>query len=376
MGKFAVTPGALRGSKGPLAKPGVYLRVEACRITTASVSPDVRPSFTLLSFAALAAATILNSQMASGARRSADADSDSGATPATHHRRHGSPAPDAEATPKPKSSPAPRHHPSDTDAGGSDQTTATPSPAGKKKSSTKHGAATPAPSLPDDEPPLPNKGKASSKSDTPTPDANEKPEKPGSTSSGHSYYPDATVSTSDLVGFDEQPEKVRTIIRAALDLTKLNLTYLYGSAEPSNGGMDCSGTIYYLLRQQGFTEVPRDASGQYVWARKNGQFFAVISRKAGGFEFSDLQPGDLLFWSGTYAVDRDPPVTHTMIYLGQQKSRKVPIMWGSSDGRSYDGKQRWGVSVFDFTMPKGDPENPAAPRAVFLGYARIPGLRT
>ena len=157
-----------------------------------------------------------------------------------------------------------------------------------------------------------------------------------------------------------------------MDLTKQNLTYTYGSADPSSGGMDCSGTIYYLLKHEGFNDVPRDSSGQYAWVRRHGQFFAVISRKAGGFEFSELLPGDLLFWNGTYTIDRDPPVTHTMIYLGTQRRRNQPVMWGSSDGRSFDGKQRWGVSAFDFTMPKAES---STPHALFLGYGRIPGLR-
>lgn len=161
------------------------------------------------------------------------------------------------------------------------------------------------------------------------------------------------------------------MIESALALTKLNLTYKFGSADPSEGGMDCSGAIYYMLRAQGFKNVPRDASGQYVWARKQAQFFAVVSKKADGFEFADLQPGDLLFWSGTYSVAKDPPVSHTMIYLGVQRKRGQHVMWGSSDGRTYDGKARWGVSVFDFRMPRTE----GASQADFLGYARIPGLR-
>jgi len=197
---------------------------------------------------------------------------------------------------------------------------------------------------------------------------------PSTATTGKQYYPPAIIETKEITGYDSLPDKVKTLIQAALDLTKQNLTYTYGSADPSNGGMDCSGAIYYLLRQQGFEDVPRDSSGQYVWARKQGQFYAVISKKAGGFEFSDLVPGDLLFWNGTYTVNRDPPVTHVMIYLGMQRGRKQALMWGSSDGRSYEGKQRWGVSVFDFSMPKNDPEKPG-PKAVFLGYAHIPGLR-
>jgi hypothetical protein len=86
-------------------------------------------------------------------------------------------------------------------------------------------------------------------------------------------------------------------------------------------------------------------------------------------------PGDLMFWSGTYQVERDIPITHVMLYLGSEKGTGKRIMFGASDGRSYNGVQRWGVSVFDFKMPKNDPNNTEKRRVDFVGYARIPGLR-
>jgi peptidoglycan DL-endopeptidase CwlO len=188
------------------------------------------------------------------------------------------------------------------------------------------------------------------------------------------HAPAATLEADRLTDFSAQPASVQQLIKAALDLTKLNLTYTYGSAEPSAGGMDCSGTIYYLLRTQGLKDVPRDSSEQYSWARRHGQFFAVMSTEADGFEFADLQPGDLMFWSGTYKTERTVPITHVMLYLGHEKGTGKRVMFGSSDGRSYHGVQRWGVSVFDFTMPKSDPANPEK-HAKFVGYAHIPALR-
>jgi cell wall-associated NlpC family hydrolase len=235
----------------------------------------------------------------------------------------------------------------------------------KKSSASTPNPKSPPAAPPEPEPPLPKKDAPSPPGAEPaaTPD----PAKP-------KYAPSASISSTELLGFDEQPPRVQKLIEGALELSKLNLTYLAGSADPKLGGMDCSGSIEYLLKQQGFKDVPRDAAGQYTWARKHGQFFAVISKKAGGFEFAELLPGDLMFWSGTYDSQKDPPVTHSMIYLGVQRKRGQHVMWGSSDGRSYDGKPRFGVSVFDFKMPKADPGS-AAPKADFLGYARIPGLR-
>src|SRR5882724_11076131 len=183
-----------------------------------------------------------------------------------------------------------------------------------------------------------------------------------------------TPSPDEIAGYDSYPPKVRQILDAGLALTKENLGYTYGSADPGNGGMDCSGFIYYLLTENGFKDVPRDSSQQYVWVRKAGNFNAVLSRHEDSFEFDALKPGDLLFWSGTYNIDRDPPVTHTMIYLGREKRTKKRVMIGSSDGRTYDGKQRFGVSVFDFKMPPPPNSGDAKISPVFVGYGRIPGL--
>jgi hypothetical protein len=49
-------------------------------------------------------------------------------------------------------------------------------------------------------------------------------------------------------------------------------------------------------------------------------------------------------------------------------------MVGASDGRTYKGQSRYGVSVFDFKMAgrKASSGDEAGP--VFVGYASIPGL--
>ncbi len=139
--------------------------------------------------------------------------------------------------------------------------------------------------------------------------------------------------------------------------------------------MDCSGFIYYVLSQSGIKDVPRDAREQYIWVRKGGNFQAVLAHRDDTFELDTLKPGDLLFWTGTYSVNRDPDITHTMIYLGREKRTNKRVMIGSSDGRTFDGKQRWGVSVFDFKMPPPPKSGDAKISPVFVGYGRIPGLK-
>ena len=140
--------------------------------------------------------------------------------------------------------------------------------------------------------------------------------------------------------------------------------------------MDCSGFVYFVLKQNGIDDVPRDSSEQYTWLRRTGKFEPVVSQKEDSFEFDNLKPGDLLFWTGTYSIQRDPPITHAMIYLGREKKTGMRVMVGASDGRTYQSQQRFGVSVFDFKMPRadnGEIEN-GKTRPRFVGYAHIPGL--
>lgn len=180
--------------------------------------------------------------------------------------------------------------------------------------------------------------------------------------------PNATIVPEELADFSKQPKKVRQVIKILLELTTRGLTYQYGSANPENGGMDCSGTMYYALREAGFTEVPRMANKQYEWIWREGRFHAVLSSNPMTFELSQLRPGDMLFWTGTYDVERDPPVTHSMIFLGWLKKNERAVMVGASDGRSYEGKARNGVSVFDFRIPR------KGSKARFVGYGRLPGV--
>jgi cell wall-associated NlpC family hydrolase len=170
---------------------------------------------------------------------------------------------------------------------------------------------------------------------------------------------------------------VQKLLTSALELTTRNLDYKYGSADPADGGMDCSGFIYYVLNQNGVAPyVPRDSKDQYIWLRSAGTFEPVVSGEDDSFELNELKPGDLLFWSGTYSSERDPPITHVMIYLGREEKTGARLMVGASDGRTYQSQQRFGVSVFEFKMPQTEDseayEGRERPR--FIGYGHIPRL--
>jgi peptidoglycan DL-endopeptidase CwlO len=181
--------------------------------------------------------------------------------------------------------------------------------------------------------------------------------------------PNITLDPQDLADFDKNPEPVKRLILLGLDLTRQGLIYRYGSSDPSTGGMDCSGTIYYLLKAAGVKEPPRDSSGLYLWAEKEGTLHRVNPASLEDPTMDELRPGDLLFWEGTYEVQRDPPISHTMIYLGREKATGIRVMVGASDGRTYGPVKRNGVSVFDFKLPR------AGSAARFVAYGRVPGLK-
>ncbi len=76
----------------------------------------------------------------------------------------------------------------------------------------------------------------------------------------------------------------------------LGYAYVWGGTSPS--GFDCSGFVQYVFRQCGYS-ISRTATPQY----SDGYYVS----------YSDLEPGDLVFFSGTYAADG---ITHVGIYIG------------------------------------------------------------
>src|SRR5438552_7291018 len=248
---------------------------------------------------------------------------------------------------------------------------ASPSASAKKKSGSPSPSASPSakrkkkssPTLEPSETPSPTETPSPSSTPTATPEKTKR------------GAPNATLSPEAINGFEKYPPKVQRLLTSALELTTRNLDYKYGSADPANGGMDCSGFVYFVLKQNGIDDVPRDSSEQYIWLRRAGKFEPVVSQKEDSFEFDNLKPGDLLFWTGTYAIQRDPPITHAMIYLGREQTAGMRVMVGASDGRVYQGESRYGVSVFDFKIQRLGKAEEGQLRPTFIGYGHIPGLR-
>lgn len=78
-----------------------------------------------------------------------------------------------------------------------------------------------------------------------------------------------------------------------------------------------------------------------------------IVRKLDHAVFSKLQPGDLLFCSGTYSPTdgRKVKITHVGMYLGTEKKVRRAVMICATRGRSYRGVQRDEFGVYDFRIP-------------------------
>jgi cell wall-associated NlpC family hydrolase len=184
----------------------------------------------------------------------------------------------------------------------------------------------------------------------------------------------ATISVTQISDSPSYTPEIRKVIDLGLNLTTQNLGYKYASADPTNGGMDCSGFINYVLSKCGIKDVPRDAREQYIWVRKAGNFQAVLAQRDDSFELDGLRPGDLLFWASNYGISRDPDITQTMIYLGREKGTNQRIMIGASERLAYKGRSRSGVNVFDFKVGRAAPRSNKEPGPVFVGYGRIPGL--
>lgn len=181
------------------------------------------------------------------------------------------------------------------------------------------------------------------------------------------------IESAALMEFPGLPEDRKKLIEGAINVAKDSpwLPYRYGGSDPKDGGFDCSGAMYYVMKKSGL-EPPRTSADQYNWLKEKKRLNEVSSdvRSLDHEKMKDLRPGDLLFWGGTYAPTdgRTVNITHVAMYLGHEKNGKRAVMINATDGRSYRGTKANGYGVYDFQLPR------EGSKAVFMGYGTPPGI--
>jgi LysM repeat protein len=129
--------------------------------------------------------------------------------------------------------------------------------------------------------------------------------------------------------------------------------------EAHSWSMDCSNTSRYIYRVTTGIQLPRTASDQYYYLHLQNKAWDVPQTSTGFADCNylrrNLRAGDLLFWENTYKPDRQPPITHVMIFLGTN-ARGEWTMAGSQSTRGGEHNRRHGgpdIYVFNPTRPCG-----------------------
>jgi cell wall-associated NlpC family hydrolase len=183
----------------------------------------------------------------------------------------------------------------------------------------------------------------------------------------------ALIATAELADFDSLPADRRELIAGAIATARESpwLPYSARGASPADGGFDCSGAMYFVLRRAGL-DPPRTAAGQLQWLKQNDHFHAVPSSamNLNHPSLANLHPGDLLFWGKRGSADKGAKeeITHVAMFLGIEKKDKLAVMINSTDGRSYRGSKANGYGIYDFRLPS------AGAKVSFIGYGTPHGI--
>lgn len=177
------------------------------------------------------------------------------------------------------------------------------------------------------------------------------------------FRPPASAPRRFFGSHEPAPEtrQLVTVIRERAEvISQFGLTYKFGGDHPTEGGMDCSGTMKYMLSGIGFDAMPRTSYHQYEWLKKARTLnhTKTIPERAGGRK--GIRPGDLIFWGGTY--NSGHKVSHVMIYLGQSDDG-THYMFGAR-GKKKRGLHGNGVDIFKLS---------SGYQKSLIGYGSLPG---
>jgi cell wall-associated NlpC family hydrolase len=180
----------------------------------------------------------------------------------------------------------------------------------------------------------------------------------------------ASMAAVGLAEYATLPAGRQRLVGLALALAQDSpwLPYFAGGEDPADGGFDCSGAIYYVLRKAGLNP-PRSSGAQFAWLREHGCLHEVGADATDlrHVSLAALKPGDLLFWAASAASGK-ARVHHVAMYLGTETKDGRAVMINATDGRSYRGQQADGYGLSDFRLP--EPES----RSRLVGYGPPPGL--
>jgi len=142
--------------------------------------------------------------------------------------------------------------------------------------------------------------------------------------------------------------------------------------ESQSWAMDCSNTTRYLYKITAGIQLPRTASDQYYYLHLQGKAWDVPQNAYGfadtNFLRSNLKPGDLLFWENTYRPERQPPITHVMVFLGTNDKGQW-IMAGSQTSRGGEhNRSNGGPDIYVFR-----PSQPCGGYTTWLGLVHHQG---
>lgn len=160
---------------------------------------------------------------------------------------------------------------------------------------------------------------------------------------------------------EDMLELLEVIRERAETISRFGLPYVFGGDHPTEGGLDCSGAMKFLLSDIGFKDMPRTSYDQYSWLRKARtlRHAKSIPDQMGGRK--GIKPGDLIFWGGTY--DSGHKVSHVMIYLGQGRDG-THYMFGAR-GSKKTGLNGSGVDIFK--LESGYQKS-------LVGFGSLPGV--
>jgi len=168
----------------------------------------------------------------------------------------------------------------------------------------------------------------------------------------------ASSTSAPLMGNDW----ANRFLQQARDLSNKGIEYDESWRPPGEAhawAMDCSNTARYLYKVTTGLQLPRTASDQYYYLHLQNKAWDVPQASNGFADTSylkeKLKPGDLLFWENTYRPERQPPITHVMVFLGNNEKGEW-IMAGSQSSRGGLHNRRGGgpdIYVFDPCKPSG-----------------------